>query len=318
MIKLFSINDRVFLKNIQNSEAQLNRFLSENWEYFFPQYTFIKSEFPLDGIVRTSGSGGRIDILAFNPSSNKFVVFELKRDSSKNIKSQAADYNYAILRDFHKIHNSCTDDWDAKLPRPKAMVQDSIETVLIANTFSSTDIEMVNKFKSDEITLIKYFWFESNILLIEYLNNTPSEQSQKTFNEEQAHTKPFQSIAKSQQEINSSRIDTLNHVSKKGPQTKLEVSINGQIFDDSEAINTLIKVIKMLGPERVKDNVNIGGSYPLVIRKNDLSHFKPGKYKSIDNQFYVYSNNNTINKKRFLDIIATRLKEKIKVDIIPK
>ena len=78
MLKLFSTDNKKFLKTVHKSEAELNKFLSDNWRNFFPQYTFIKSEFTLDGNVRTKGGSGRIDILAFNPKTNKFVVGNLK------------------------------------------------------------------------------------------------------------------------------------------------------------------------------------------------------------------------------------------------
>jgi hypothetical protein len=84
MIRLFSSNNKKFLKSVDKSEAELNRFLSENWNDFFPQFKFIKSEFTLDGNVRGKGTAGRIDIFAFNPKTKKFIVFELKRDFDKN------------------------------------------------------------------------------------------------------------------------------------------------------------------------------------------------------------------------------------------
>lgn len=322
MVKLFSTTQRAFLKNIQNSEAQLNRFFSEHWEYFFPQYTFIKSEFPLDGIVRTSGSRGRIDILAFNPSSNKFVVFELKRDYSKNIKSQADDYRYAIIRDFHKIHNSCTDDWDARIPRPKSMVQDSIETVLIAGVFFPTDIEMVNNFKSDEITLIKYSWFENDLLLIEYLNIKPVESanvglSSKTNYAIQEKTNPVSSDKPStQKEANPKRTNN--------PDTILKISLNGRVLQGG--IDTFIGVIQEWGIERVRGiakYVKPDDGDPLIITSSQFEESYKGakkekRYKRINDKYYIYSNTGTDRKKEWLEKIATQLNEKIEVEIIPK
>jgi hypothetical protein len=45
MIKIYSAEKGTFLKKVNKSEIELNRFLSENWSHFFPQYTFIKSEY---------------------------------------------------------------------------------------------------------------------------------------------------------------------------------------------------------------------------------------------------------------------------------
>jgi hypothetical protein len=98
MIKIYSTEKKTFLKKVHKSESELNRFLSENWSNFFPQFTFIKSEFVLDGNVRSRGGSGRIDILAFNPKSNKFVVFELKKDLDKNIRNRKQNdfLNYSM------------------------------------------------------------------------------------------------------------------------------------------------------------------------------------------------------------------------------
>lgn len=104
MLKLFSTDNKKFLNPVHKSEAELNKFLSENWKVFFPQYVFIKSEFTLDGNVRSRGGSGRIDILGFNPKTNKFVVFELKRDLDKNLRNQVSDYRDFIEDNFHRVY----------------------------------------------------------------------------------------------------------------------------------------------------------------------------------------------------------------------
>lgn len=178
MIKLFSTDNKKLLKTVNKSESELNKFLSENWANFFPQYTFIKSEFTLDGNVRTKGGSGRIDILAFNPKSNKFVVFELKRDSDKNIRNQVSDYKDFIEENFAKIYLLSTQKFGAQLPKYEAISEESIEVVMIAKTFSTIDVEKARKSKN-EITLIKYLWFENQLLLIDYLNNDPDDLVEK-------------------------------------------------------------------------------------------------------------------------------------------
>ena len=103
MIKLYSTSNKKILEIVNKSEAELNKFISQNWEAFFPQYLFIKSEFSVEGNVRSNGTSGRIDILAFNPISNKFVVFELKKDKDKNIRNQVSDYKDYIEDNFSQI-----------------------------------------------------------------------------------------------------------------------------------------------------------------------------------------------------------------------
>lgn len=178
MLKLYSTDTNKFLKTVNKSEAELNKFLSENWNHFFPQYIFIKNEFTLDGTVRSKGGSGRVDILAFNPKSNKFVVFELKRDIDRNLRNQVSDYKDFIEDNFAKIYLLSTQKYEAVLPKYEKISEDSIEVVLIAKIFSASDIDKARKSKN-EITLIKYLWFENQLLLIDYLNNDPDDLIEK-------------------------------------------------------------------------------------------------------------------------------------------
>ena len=178
MLKLYSTENKKFLKQVNKSETELNRFVSENWKEFFPHLTFIKSEFALDGNVRSKGGSGRIDILAFDPKTKKFVIFELKRDLDKNIRNQASDYRDFVEDNFSKIYLLSTQNYNAVLPKYTEISEDSIELVLIAKTFSPADVDKAKKSKS-EITLIKYLWFENQLLLIDYLNNDPDDLIEK-------------------------------------------------------------------------------------------------------------------------------------------
>jgi hypothetical protein len=178
MLKLYSTENKKFLKQVNKSETELNHFISENWKEFFPHLTFIKSEFALDGNVRSKGGSGRIDILAFDPKTKKFVIFELKRDLDKNIRNQASDYRDFVEDNFSKIYLLSTQNYNAVLPKYTEISEDSIELVLIAKTFSPTDVDKAKKSKS-EITLIKYLWFENQLLLIDYLNNDPDDLIEK-------------------------------------------------------------------------------------------------------------------------------------------
>ena len=104
MPKLFSNNNKKFLAQIDKPEKELNKFICENWENLFPSLTLITSEFSLKGSVRSMGNNGRIDILAYNPETKKFVIFELKKDYDKNISDQAADYRDYVQDDFSEVY----------------------------------------------------------------------------------------------------------------------------------------------------------------------------------------------------------------------
>jgi hypothetical protein len=180
MIKLYSTSNKKILETINKSEAELNKFLSLNWKSFFSQYLFIKSEFSIQGNVRSKGTSGRIDILAFNTTSNKFVVFELKKEKDKNIRNQVSDYKDYIEDNFSQIYLMSLQKYKAPLPLFEDISQDSIEVVMIAKSYSSTDIERVKKSKSKNLTtLIRYMWFENELLLIDYINNDPDDLIEK-------------------------------------------------------------------------------------------------------------------------------------------
>ena len=223
----------------------MNKFLSDNWKQFFPQYTFIKCEFTLEGPVRSKGGSGRVDILAFNPKSNRFTVFELKKDNDKNLRNQVSDYKDFIEDNFAKIYLYSTQKYNAVLPKYELISEDSIEVVMIAKMFSANDIEKARKSKN-EITLIKYLWFENQLLLIDYLNNDPDDLIEKENTEK---IKKIKSIIDNNSELadvesflygkeDAKRLfgifyeylKNLGEVSYKAQATKIKVSFGGETF----------------------------------------------------------------------------------------
>jgi len=178
MIRIFSSENKKFLKNINRSEADLNKFLSKNWTQFFPNYTFIASELSLEGNVRSRGTSGRVDILAYSPATKKFIILELKKGKDKNIRNQASDYKDFVEENFAEIYLIATQKYNTDLPKYLEISKDSIELILIAKSFSITDVNKAKK-SNGEITLIRYMWFEENLLLIDYLNNDPYDLIEK-------------------------------------------------------------------------------------------------------------------------------------------
>ena len=156
-------------------EKDLNDFLCKHWNKFFPNLIFIKSEMPMEGDVRSDDSSGRVDIFAFNPSSRRFVVVELKRGLNQNIRSQAHDYAGFVEDYFSDIYLKVIHEYQVELPAPQLLKKDEVEMVLVAREFSSKDQNVVLK-KKEALTLIKYSWFDqgkSGMLLLDYLNNEP-------------------------------------------------------------------------------------------------------------------------------------------------
>lgn len=177
MIRIFSNSNKKFLKSVDRTELELNRFLSDNWNDFFPQFNYISSEFILEGNVRSKGTSGRIDILAFNKKSKSFVIIELKNKPDKNIRNQASDYKDFVEDNFAEIYLLSSQKFGVKLPL-FTEISKQIELVMIAKSFSQTDVQKAIK-SHGKITLIRYLWFENELLLIDYLNNDPFEILEK-------------------------------------------------------------------------------------------------------------------------------------------
>lgn len=176
MPKLFSFFEKKFLKQVNKPENELNKFICENWLSLFPNLTLIAGEFPLKGNVRSIGTGGRIDILAYNPKSKRFVVFELKKEYDRNINEQVADYREYVEDNHADVYLKATQLYNVSLPKYQDMDLRQVEIVLIAKKFSITQIERIKKNKDNNITLIRYFWFEDDLIFIDYVNNDPDEE----------------------------------------------------------------------------------------------------------------------------------------------
>lgn len=182
MPKLFSSKNKVFLKQIDKSEKDLNKFICDNWKALFPKLTFIASEFPLKGNVRSIGTNGRMDIIAYNPQTKRFVIFELKKDYDRNITEQAADYRDYIQDNFWEVYLLSAQKYSIELPKYLDINTNQVEIILIAKKFSTTQIDRVKKQKENLITLIKYFWFEDDLIFIDYINNDPDEEKIESAN----------------------------------------------------------------------------------------------------------------------------------------
>jgi hypothetical protein len=95
-----------------------------------------------------------------NPELYALFVQQLKKDFDKNIRNQVSDYKDFIEDNFARIYLLATQKYGAVMPKYEIVLEDSIEVVMIAQSFSINDIEKAKKSKN-EITLIKYLWFEN-------------------------------------------------------------------------------------------------------------------------------------------------------------
>lgn len=86
-----------------------------------------------------------------------------------------ADYRDYIQDNFSDVYLHTTQKHNVKLPNFMEINRTNVEIILIAKKFSLTQIDRVKKLKENTITLIKYFWFEDDLIFIDYINNDPDE-----------------------------------------------------------------------------------------------------------------------------------------------
>jgi len=172
MQKLFSSKDKKFLPQVNESELALQQFIWNNRKELFRKYTFIKDEFPLnEGQVHDSGKMGRIDILAYNPGKQRFVIFELKRDDGKGrALYQALKYRQYIKKHFPVVRWDVLEKYNVSIPQ--SAKDNKAEIILIAKEFTQPVIDEADE-NENLITLIKYNWFENDLILLDYVNNAP-------------------------------------------------------------------------------------------------------------------------------------------------
>jgi len=178
MQKLFSIHDKKLLSPINKSEKDLQQFICDNWNDLFPEYIFITQEFKLKGAVHPSGSSGRMDILAYNPATKRFVFFELKKNYDKNVGHQAADYRHYINKNFSDVYVEALQKHNAAIPDKAIMNDKEVEMILIAKEFSSPLIDQAET--ENLVALIEYDWFENDLVLLAYVHNAPDGKNDST------------------------------------------------------------------------------------------------------------------------------------------
>lgn len=169
MITIFSPQNEDFLKQIDHKEDYLEKFLVQYWKKLFPNFDFIKNQFVI--------GNARFDVLAYNPKTQKLIIFELKRNYDANIESQVFRYENLFRTEFANILLKINEDCDYKLHSKKVNPKD-VELLLIAQEFEPAHEQYV-KTHTEKATLIKYRFFENidlasqEILHLEYLNNAP-------------------------------------------------------------------------------------------------------------------------------------------------
>ena len=186
MQKLFLSGEMKALKTVDRSEEELQQFIWDNQKKLFQEcnFIFVRKEFSLKG---SKGDCGSIDILAYNSSTNRFVIIELKQDFDKGAIHQAIDYRSDILKNFGQVYLDAR-KYSNELPDDTKIDQKAVDIIVIAKRFNEKQEEKA-KDKKNGITLIKYNWFENDVFLFDYVHeSTPQAKPPKPTDDD---TKPL-------------------------------------------------------------------------------------------------------------------------------
>jgi len=165
---IFDISTNEKHEETEISEKKLQNLIIENFNIFFPNLKIIKSEYSIKGNVRLFGMSGRIDILAYNSQEYSLVIFELKKEHSKNVIIQAIDYSDFIEENLELIV-SRINEFSVEEKKKILQLNNPPKIILIANSFNHPTIRRA-KSLTNEISLYKYKYYSNQFLQFEEIN----------------------------------------------------------------------------------------------------------------------------------------------------
>jgi len=196
MQRLFFCQENKVLETVNNeSEDKLNQFIWDNRKTLFPKYIFISPQFCL----KEDGKKKFIDIFAYNPKTEKFIIIELKIGYDEHVIHQATNYRDILLETFGNVFVKAKDVC-RELPDHKQIDSKAADIIIIAKNFRKAQIEKAKDEKKGCITLIEYEWFENDILLFDYVREgtlTTKPKLPKTTNENGDNKKPNEKFIES-------------------------------------------------------------------------------------------------------------------------
>ncbi|WP_286813943.1 MULTISPECIES: hypothetical protein [unclassified Maribacter] len=166
---IFDIRTKEKNEETEISEKKLQSLIVENFNLFFPELKIIKSEYAIKGNVRLFGMSGRIDILAYNPVENNLVIFELKKEHSRNIVIQAIDYSDFIEENLELII-SRIDELSIEEKKIVLQLNKPPKIILVANSFYHPTIRRAKRL-TNEISLYQYIYYSNQLLQFEEIKD---------------------------------------------------------------------------------------------------------------------------------------------------
>jgi len=219
-------------------------------------YQFVKSEYALNNF--------RLDSLAFDESSNSFVIIEYKRDKNFSVIDQGYAYLSLMLNnkaDFILEYNECMN----KNLRKNDVDWSQSKVLFVAPSYTLYQRESIN-FKDLPIELWEIKQFENSTVMYTQINPTKSTESIQTISTDTN----IQSVAKEVKTYTEEE-----HLEGKSPKIV-------------ELYETLKREILNLGDIRVKPNkqniafIGKRNIVDIVIQSKKIKMYLNMKYPDID------------------------------------
>ena len=257
-MRLFNIGNQVLNEVNQKAfklEREIQELTEQNLEMIFG-YQFVKSEYALNNF--------RLDSLAFDESSNSFVIIEYKRDKNFSVIDQGYAYLSLMLNnkaDFILEYNECMN----KNLRKNDVDWSQSKVLFVAPSYTLYQRESIN-FKDLPIELWEIKQFENSTVMYTQINPTKSTESIQTISTDTN----IQSVAKEVKTYTEEE-----HLEGKSPKIV-------------ELYETLKREILNLGDIRVKPNkqniafIGKRNIVDIVIQSKKIKMYLNMKYPDID------------------------------------
>ncbi len=248
--KLDEINQKAF-----KLERDIQELTEQNLEMIF-NYQFVKSEYALNNF--------RLDSLAYDESSNSFVIIEYKRDKNFSVIDQGYAYLSLMLNnkaDFILEYNECMN----KNLRKNDVDWSQSKVLFVAPSYTLYQRESIN-FKDLPIELWEIKQFENSTVMYTQINPTKSTESIQTISSDTN----IQSVAK--------EVKTYTE----------EEHLEGKSSDVVELYETLKREVLNLGDIRVKPNkqniafIGKRNIIDIVVQSKKIKMYLNLKYPDID------------------------------------
>jgi len=257
-MRLFNIGNEALNEVNQKAfklEREIQELTEQNLGMIFG-YQFVKSEYALNNF--------RLDSLAFDESSNSFVIIEYKRDKNFSVIDQGYAYLSLMLNnkaDFILEYNECMN----KNLRKDDVDWSQSKVLFVAPSYTLYQRESIN-FKDLPIELWEIKQFENSTVMYTQINPTKSRESIQTISTDTN----IQSVAK--------EVKTYTE----------EEHLEGKSPEIVELYETLKREILNLGDIRVKPNkqniafVGKRNIVDIVIQSKKIKMYLNMKYPDID------------------------------------